>query len=252
MINKFRILFFLIVFAFSAIGAKVSEAQRFEEYVVDFNRASTFALPVEQHMGYNHAEYFSKSFDAPTEPPFKKIKFLKQDEPRFIQEQVERLLHGVTIDIPPEYDYYGYEIRRYMRSILTPNELQDSLKLRESVNNAKRARIIMNYWQRHLNREIVRLNEEMETGDVPSRIRSTFRYNEGRVINFIPEIYSWIDRNIDFLEFLQENQGQYFVRYPLYQIPDFELRKEFKRLYDARENARKRVIKYSPFRMMIY
>lgn len=224
-----------------------------KEVVIDFSsRQMTVPLPVDRDQARSYDDYFSKSFEEPVEPPYKKITFLKQDPPRYVGERVERLLHGVEVDIPPEYDYYGYEIRRYMKSILTPSELQDSIKLTESIADAKRARIIMEYWQRELNSEMKILDEIISSQDVTSRVRTTFRYNETKVSSFIPEMFGWIDRNIDFLEFLQENRGQIFVRYPLYAVPEYEVRMEFLKLYNLREEARKRIIKYSPFRAMVY
>ncbi len=224
-----------------------------KDSILDFsNRNITIALPIGQHKNLPALEYYSRSFDDPTEPPYKTIKFLKQDPPRYINERVERLMHGITVDIPPEYDYYGYEIRRYMKSILTPSELTDSIKLGDSIADAKRARIILDYWQRQLNREMAAIRETFEAENVNSRVRANFRYHESKISSFIPEMYGWIDRNIEFMEFLQENRGQYFISYPLYMIPDYQVREEFMRRYEIREEARKRIVKYSPFRTMIY
>src|SRR4051812_43914435 len=48
----------------------------------------------------------------PIEPNFIPVKFLKTTPPKTLQERIDRLVEGIKIDTPPEYDYYGYEIRR--------------------------------------------------------------------------------------------------------------------------------------------
>lgn len=221
--------------------------------IVKFDKASRpLILPIGLDRNLSNHDYYSKTFSEPQEPIYTKIKFAAQGAPKHLQERIERLLYGITIDISPEYDYYGYEIRRYMRSILTPSDLQNKESVLEAKSNVRRARIVLNYWQEELNKEMKALEKALEEGQPTSHMLSSFRYNRNEVTRFIPTAYGWIDRNSDFLDFLESIEGQYFVKYPLYQIPNNVLKAKFSTLYAAREEARERMTRYSPFRAMIY
>ena len=68
----------------------------------------------------------------------------------------------------------------------------------------------------------------------------------------MPDAYLWVDRNIEFLEYLQENAGEYYVEYPFYDVPDRIVRQKFENLYKERDQGLRRILKYSPFRARIY
>ena len=72
----------------------------------------------------------------PVEPNIEKVTFLKIDPPRSIKDRVNRLLHGLYTDIPPEFDHYGYEIRRYMAHIAGPNVLSNPERLQEVLRDS--------------------------------------------------------------------------------------------------------------------
>ncbi|MFP4313376.1 MAG: hypothetical protein ACLFR0_03520 [Alphaproteobacteria bacterium] len=180
------------------------------------------------------------------------MKFFKQPPPRTLSERIDRLIHGIYIDIPPKYDHYGYEIRRHMKSILTPHDLHDPLMMPEKIRNAKTARIILDYWKKELSLEMKAIQKEIDEGEFSSGIKTTFRYNQRIVNTFLPEAYEWVDSNIEFLEYLNEIRGDFYINYPLYQVPVQSQREKVKELYKTRQKALKKIIKYTPFRAMIY
>lgn len=248
MMNRFFI-FVLFLTLSASFGIPQVHAQ---EYSVDKRSNETIALPNIQHPKRPKSAYIDQTISDPVEPHFKQVKFLKQPPPKTLSERVDRLIHGIYIDIPPEYDHYGYEIRRHMKSILTPNDLHNTLILPEKIRNAKTAQVILNYWKKELNEEIKAIEKEIENTDTTVGLRTTFRYNKRIVTTFLPEAYEWVDRNIEFLEYLRSISGEFYVNYPFYQIPNSRHREEVQELYYKREEALENIIKYSPFRAMVY
>lgn len=227
----------------------ISEMQAQERHV---DKNTALILPNIQHEGKQRHEYRDLPLEPPMEPYFKKIQFINQAPAKTLGERVDRLVHGIKIDIPPEYDHYGYEIRRYMKSVLTPEDLNDPDKVAQKIQEAKTAQVILDYWKKALNEEQKAIEKELDEGNVSSSLIITFRYNSGVIDQFIPDAYSWIDRNIAFLELLQETKGKYYVKYPFYDVKDKTLRERFDKLYKRREAGLRRIIQYSPFRAMIY
>lgn len=220
------------------------------EYAVD--KYKSLILPNIVHSHLNSKHFMDKQETPPSEPHFKKVKFLKQPPPKTLGERVDRLIHGIYIDIPPEYDHYGYEIRRVMKSILTPHDLNDPLLIPEKLENVRKARIILDYWKKELNKEMRELEALVEAQNTTINIKTTYRYNSRIVTEFIPILYGWVDKNLQFLEYVQSMNGEFYVNYPFYEIANKEKRIKFQKLYNEREEALKKVIQYSPFRAMIY
>lgn len=223
-----------------------------QEYSVDTKSPETIVLPNIQTEKNNKLGYILNQPAYPVEPHFKQVKFIKQPEAKTLSERIDRLIHGIYIDIPPEYDHYGYEIRRHMKSILTPHDLHNTLVLPQKIKDANSARIILNYWKKELSEEIKEIEALMDERDTTIAQKTTFRYNKRIVTTFLPEAYEWVDSNIEFLEKMREISGEFYVNYPFYQIPDRNSRQEVQDLYDQREAALEQIIKYSPFRAMIY
>lgn len=222
-----------------------------EKLSVDRNAA--LFLPNIQHEFKDQREFMSETIiSPPVEPLFKQVKFLKQAPPKTVIERIDRLIHGIRIDIPPEYDHYGYEIRRYMKSILTPDDLNNTMLIPEKLKSARTARVILDYWKKSLMEEMKIIEDELAKGNTGSNILTTYRYNKGIVNAFIPELYSWIDSNIEFLEFLQEIGGEFYVEYPFYELSTPPLAEKLDQLYRKREEGLKRVVPYSPFSAMVY
>lgn len=225
-----------------------------QEFSVDPDSSETIVLPNIQHYEPKKTKqsYIEHTLSYPSEPHFKQVKFLKQPPAKTLGERVDRLIHGIYIDIPPEYDHFGYEIRRHMKSILTPHDLHDTLVLPEKIRSAKTARIILDYWKKDLSLEIKEIQDEIDNSNTTAGLKTTFRYNKRIVTSFLPEAYDWVDRNIEFLEYLRSISGEFYVNYPFYQIPNQTHRQEVFNLYVEREKALGNLIKYNPFRAMVY
>ena len=249
--RKFLILAFVLS-AFSIGSVNTVYAQDQDE--AEFSKFSTsvLLLPNIQHKRKNRREYYEITLPEPSGPFFKEVKFLNQPPAKTISQRVDRLIHGIKIDIPPQYDHYGYEIRRYMKSILVPEDLNDPAKIAEQLKNAKKARVILDYWKKSLHEEMADIEAKLNDGYSTPTLKTTYRYNANIVNSFISDAYFWIDRNIEFLEFLRDNTGGFTVRYPFYNVPDTNTRERFKELHKKREDGLNRVVAYSPFRAMIF
>lgn len=240
------IIFSLVLVSFQASFSFAANP----EYSVD--KSNSLILPNIVHAHLNKHHFMTKKEQPPSEPHFKKVRFLKQPPPKTLGERVDRLIHGIYIDITPEYDHFGYEIRRTMKSILTPHDLNDPLLIPEKLENVRKARIILDYWKRELNKEMRELEALVGEQNTTISLKTTFRYNQRIVMEFIPVLYGWVDKNMKFLEHVRDMNGEFYVNYPFYDIADRDKKKEFQKLYNEREEALRKVITYSPFRAMIY
>lgn len=244
----------LCFLCFVVLGSlsQVAYAQS-QQKKLNVNKGTSLFLPNIQHSMRPRDEFLKMANpDLPVEPAFKQVRFLQQEPAKTLSERIDRLIYGIKIDIPPEYDHYGYEIRRYMKGILNPNDLNDSLVIPEMLQNARTARVIMDYWKKYLAEEGKVIEAELEKSTNNNGLVTTFKYNQGVVNSFIPEMYIWIDNNIEFLEFIQESGGEYYVSYPFYDVPNGNYREKMVKLYQKREEGLKEVIKFSPFSMMVY
>lgn len=194
-------------------------------------------------------------YTPPQEPFFKLVKFLKQDPPANMQQRVERLLHGVYTYMPPEFDYYGYEIRRYMAGIAGPLVLGDSARIDTELGNIRKAKIVLQYWQKALVQEVQDVSKEIEADEAISQdVRTAFKYNQGVINNFIVDTDQWLTSNEIFLNFMRSKipEQDYQYQDPYMEFLKEEDREQFIKLFKARETARVKINSYTPFMMMVY
>ena len=244
-----RIFIFITVFAVMVQYSFIGYAHAAERLI---NKSKSLFLTNIYHEGITKYDVQKNPLDPPPEPYFEQIKFLKQAPADSLTQRIDRLIHGTKIDIPPEYDHYGHEIRRYMSDLLTPADLNDPEKLAQKIANVKKARIILEYWRKSISEEQKAIEEIIQNKNVSPSTITSFRFNSGSVDQFISDAYMWVDRNLEFLEFLQENQGEYYVQYPYYQVDDSVVRANFEKKFNNRRKGLERIIQYSPFRSMIY
>ncbi|MAF97743.1 MAG: hypothetical protein CMH26_03825 [Micavibrio sp.] len=199
--------------------------------------------------GENQVVIFSE------EPFFKKVTMMKLDPPLSVRERVDRLLYGINTDVPPEYDHYGYEIRRYMSTVGNPKGITDPQYLETQLKNIKSALIILEYWGKALEKEIDEIEAVIqERGDTGST-RSTFRYNRALVKAFLVETRSWIENNRMLLEMLQDlgpkgysyNEENGYIGFL-----NKEDLQQFVAIYESKMKALRQMRDYLPFQMMIY
>ena len=189
------------------------------------------------------------------EPKIDAVQFLKIEEPRSLKERVDTLLYGVYTDIPPEYDHFGYELRRYMAHIAGPEVLGDPIRLRAELANVKKAQIIFDYWRKDLITKIKAIEATIEADpSVSSSIRTTFKYNSGVVNAFLTECKSWLDNNEAVLKFLVNASEAEVYTYedPLITFDTREDKNAFMSLFRAQQQSVKNINEYAPFMQMVY
>ena len=190
--------------------------------------------------------------DPPIEPKIDKVTFMKVEPPRTMKERIDNLLLGIYTDVPPEYDHYGYEIRRYMTHTLSPEVLGDVEKIKAELVNIATARLILSYWQKDIFKRIADIEKELDADTTSTGLRSTFKYNRGIVEDFSSKIRRWLDGNEKFLKFLFENQGAFGFRDPEFLFDEQEDRNMAVSLLEQHKLALEEIRKFSPFSVMVY
>lgn len=189
----------------------------------------------------------------PAEPGFEKVTYLKQEPCTMLRERIERLIHGIYVDIPPEYDHYGYEIRRYMAHIGGQDVLNSSHNIRAQLKNIKNAQIILKYWREAVNKEAEAIEAEIgkTTGD--SSIRSSLKYHRGVAQAFFTEAASWMRNNQGLLEYLDGlDKDTYEFAQPTMVFNDTNALRHYAALLKARDKSLKQMQEYAPFIKMVY
>lgn len=188
-----------------------------------------------------------------TEPRFAQIKFFKLDEPATLSQRVDAVLYGVTVSLPPEYDMYGYEMRRYMSAISGPEVLVSRKRLAAEIANTQRAKIMLEHWEKELTEYMNKIAAEIEADDqIDSATRTSFRFKSGKVRAFMIEANSWVDNNQAMLQMLYDAWGVYEYRDPYINFKNKADLDRFAKLFRAREKSLQIIKEYPPFRMMVY
>jgi len=188
----------------------------------------------------------------PVEPNFPPVKFLKIAPPKNLQDRIDRLVEGIITDIPPEYDYYGYEIRRYMAHAGAPEIYAEEKRLSDEALNVKKAHIVYNYWQEYLSDEMKAIGDEIEKTKPSSNIRDAFKYNSGIVAAFEIECRAWLDNNEALLDFIASDRDSFIFEKPTLTFNASSDRAAFVSILTAREKALAQMSKYHAFAGMIY
>lgn len=187
------------------------------------------------------------------EPTFKPVKFLKLDPPITLRERVERLTHGMVVDLPPEYDYYGHDIRRFMAKVGNPAVLDNPKNIKGQLQNIKVAQKISADWQAAHFKETKEIERIIDETNASSSIRSLYKTQKGAAEAFFIELNSWIKNNRDSLAYLLEIGPKAYQ----YQEGKFRFRgqtefKKYDALHDSRLRALEQMHGYTPFRLMVY
>ncbi len=193
-----------------------------------------------------------KPYVSPDEPSIPQLKFLEQDLPSGIGDSVDRLVYGIKINVPAAYDSYGYEMRRYMAHIYAPGVFDNREKMVKSLNNVRRAKIILRYWKADIEEKVAKIEEEMKKGDVRPDIKTKYKNNMIYVKSFMAECKSWINKNESLLIFLIENDLMYEYVEPDFKFQSQMARDKFADAYMAAQAARRNMNKYEPYNKMVY
>lgn len=189
----------------------------------------------------------------PLEPNIAPTRFLKYPPVISLRERVDRLVYGISTDISPEYDHYGYEIRRYMSTVGNLKIFEDPEYLTEQIKNARKASVIAEYWKKSISKDIQEIQEIMDTdSSVDLRVRTAFKQNKVTAQTFLISLKSWIDANERVLLVVHKNSNIYEVEYPEILIVIPATRIEFYNLYATKQAKLKDIQQYQPFALMVY
>lgn len=193
--------------------------------------------------------------DAPVEPALAEIKFLKMPALNNIKERTDRLIWGVRKDIKPEYDHYGYEIRRYMAGTSNTKIFTNEEYLIEQIRSVRKARIIANYWADKVEDEVRLIEKEMKSrqgSEVEFTVKTAFKQNKLTVRKFIISLKSWIDANEKYLMIIFDNPDVYSVRYPEIMVSVSEVRLNLYNALVIKQTKLKEIRNYKTFEMMVH
>ena len=192
--------------------------------------------------------------EPPVEPNITKVEFLKPPEVSDVRNRVDALLHGVTKDIPPEFDHYGYEIRRYMARSSNMKVFEDEEYIKQQIKNVRKARVIADFWRKSLEEEISALEEiiENDDGSVAFAVRTAFKQNKITITTFLISLQSWIDANEQLLLFIFNNPDLFEIYYPEIIIQSTADNLSFYNLLLVRQIKLKEIKAYRTFEMMVY
>jgi len=208
-------------------------------------------LDLEERYGEEVSEnlgYFSY-----IEPTFQEIQFYKLEKPSTLNARIDALLHGITLSLPPKYDLHGYELRRYMSRIGSPEVYASKERLREEMMNIQRAEIILDDWRKQLTAEIKEIEALIETDQMTSYgTRESFKFNKGKARAFLVEAGSWVKNNKKTLDVLFKLNNNYSYDHPAFNFTAREDLNRFKNHNTARQKALRIIQKYPSFRMMVY
>lgn len=188
----------------------------------------------------------------PVEPNIGEVKFLKYPPVNSIEERVDRLVQGVKQSIPPEYDHYGYEIRRYMAYVGNLKIYEDDDFLIEQIKNVRKAKIIAEYWEKALNQEIKELEEILSQDDASLSARTVLRQNKATLRTFIVVLKSWIEANERLLMFNFDNPRTFVVEYPEIIISDAKSRIAFYNLMAFKQVKLEELQRFGPWEIMVH
>ncbi len=194
----------------------------------------------------------------PQEPNISKVVYQNIPDYTNLKERVDRLVHGIRKDLPPEFDHFGHEIRRYMARVGNVKIYEDEEYIKDQIRNIKKSQVIAEYWEKHLKEEIAAIQDIIDEDDVknnqeiPFSTRRAFKQNSSTVTSFMIALKPWIDDNEQFLLTLYHNIDLIDVSYPELIIT---LPNERTSLFNAlitRQTRLRTIRGYEPFAMMVY
>ena len=188
------------------------------------------------------------------EPRFRAVEHKPLEPPATMRHKIERLVFGIYTDVPPEYDQYGYEIRRFMAHIGGVAVMGDEGNLEGQLKNIKSAKKILREWKNTLNRDIKAIENEIEEKGAPSTERSLLKYNSKTVYGFVVDMSNWLNANQAVHEYLIKiGPYQYSYQDPVFSFVERKHMNAFRDKYLHRAAMLDIMIeKYPPFRTMIY
>lgn len=189
----------------------------------------------------------------PEEPNILQVTFLKIPDVPSVEGRIDRLLQGITVDLPPEFDHYGYEIRRYMSRIGNAGIYEDDKRLIEEIANVKKARVIVSYWQKALDKEMKEIDLALEKKPATAAVLNAYKQNKSTVRSFLVSLQGWVDSNERFLTYAYETKDEYENYYPeiVFTVQNGDI-VDFYNAMLLKQTKLKMIRKYPPFTLMVY
>ncbi len=188
----------------------------------------------------------------PIEPVFKNVKYKNNTPFNSIEDRINRLAHGVSEAIPPEFDHYGHEIRKYMAKVGNDSVFTDEEYLKDQIKSVKKARVILDYWSDYLQKEQREIEKTIAIQDVTTTARTNFKQNKAQLKTFLVVLKSWIDANERFLKFIFDNPDIVVIEYPEMIVTEARYRFDLYNLYAFKQQKLKELQDFQPFEMMVY
>ncbi|PCJ98579.1 MAG: hypothetical protein COA45_07630 [Zetaproteobacteria bacterium] len=191
--------------------------------------------------------------ERPVEPNIGEIFYKKRLPLTSMKERVDRLIHGIKKGVPPEFDHYGYEIRRYMSRIGSMEIFENEEYLKDQIRNVRKSAIIYDYWKKGLEQEVLDIEALLDEDDTISPgVRTAFKQNRITVRTFLISLKSWIDSNERLLLHVFNHPGIYEIYYPEIIIASPQANLEFYNNTVIKQTKLKEIRVYRPFNMMVY
>lgn len=240
----------LMTGAAGPVGAQIDE---FEREIPLLRLWAYYNPEYKLPLTWEEAEEAVLEYKGPVEPVVPKVQFYEYDSPQHIQGRIESLVHGIKITLPPEYDHYGYEIRRFMRSVGRMEIYNNRYAIEDELVNIEKAWVVFRYWREALIAEMEALDAAIKAdATTSSKIKTIFKVNEAIVKAFIIEMQAWLNTNQEFLEFLADNRREYTFERGRFAFRSTPAARRFMALFGARERAKRQIREYDPFGTVVY
>lgn len=189
----------------------------------------------------------------PVRPYIEEITFQTPPPLSGLKERVDRIAMGITIDVAPQFDHYGHEIRRYMAHVGAPEIFTDRAVLLEQAQMVEKASIVADFWKKALLEEIYAIEAILEQDAmVAPNIRTTFNQNRAAAQRFLFQLDMWLRGNENLLQFMKDDLKEYTFVYPRVEIFSGRIRNDFYNLVRLRQSHLREMMAYRPFAMMVY
>ncbi len=211
------------------------------------------ALPYAQaHAAEDLIVATNASTNQTQEPSFPEIQFFALDPPKTMQQRVQSVLYGITIDLPPQYDHYGYDIRRYMTSVGSAEVLDNHERIAEELQKVEHAQKILEAWKQKNVELVAQVQQEVEQEDVDPVLKQDFNLNRSKAAAFFIDAKIWLDNHRKMLEQLSHLRGEYYFEDSQLTFKNPEDMRKFAAAYEESLISIQAMHEYVPFRVMVY
>ncbi|HCQ70591.1 MAG: hypothetical protein CL570_05805 [Alphaproteobacteria bacterium] len=256
---KMRTRIFLFLCMMMCVVVFAATPLRAQTDVVEFDRDIPLLRLWAQYNSYafprdlKEASEVVRNYKGPVEPKVPEVTFYEFDSPQHLQGRIDGLLHGIKITLPPEYDHYGYEVRRFMNSVGRIQIYSNRYAIEDELVNIEKAWVVFRYWREALIAEIEAIDEGIKAdATTGSKVKTMFNVNQAVVKAFIIEMQAWLNANQALLTFLADNRKLYAFEQGNFVFKSSQAASQFVALFGARERAKLEMREYDPFGKIVY